>query len=196
MSQAGRDDPAKPRIDVHEIERRVERLLAALAEPPQVRARAEELVRNLMELYGEALARVVGLLDDENVARLAEDDLLASLLILHDLHPRTTAERIERALEQVLKSSGTKTNSAELVSVDEHGVARIRLSVVDEGCCSSPAPLGHIVEQAVMDAAPELAEVRVEETAGERLARGPDLLQIGFGPPTRTPAAPAHGRRG
>lgn len=177
MTQAGRDDSAK--VDVREIERRVERLLAALAQPPQVRARAEELVRVLMDLYGEALARVVGLLDDENVDRLAEDDLLASLLILHDLHPRTAAERIERTLEHVLSSSGSAAGGIELIGVDENAVARIRLRDAEEGCRSSSAALRRTVEQAVLDAAPEIAEVRVEQAS----AREPVLLQIGFGPP-------------
>lgn len=177
MTQAGRGDSAK--VDAREIEQRVERLLAALAQPPQVRARAEELVRVLMALYGEALARVVGLLDSATVGRLAEDDLLASLLILHDLHPRTAAERIERALEQVLSSSGSAVGSIELIGIEENTVARIRLGGAEAGCRSSLAALRRAVEQAVLDAAPEIVEVRVEQAP----AREPVLLQIGFGPP-------------
>ncbi|MBW8818979.1 MAG: hypothetical protein JF598_12315, partial [Streptomyces sp.] len=75
--------------------RRVEEILDRLAESgdPAATAAAEELVRSLMDFYGAGLARILHLLSGasgasgEAAARLLGDDLVASLLVLHDLHP-------------------------------------------------------------------------------------------------------------
>jgi hypothetical protein len=83
--------------DTRETGARIERLLDELANhaDPSVAGRAEELVRLLVELYGEGLARVVGLVDADV---LVQDDLVASLLVLHDLHPQPLRERVQRSL--------------------------------------------------------------------------------------------------
>jgi hypothetical protein len=69
---------------------RVEELLAQLEtyrdEPAG--AVATQAVRALVDLYGDALARVVSLVADGGlVPALVEDELLGHLLLVHDLHP-------------------------------------------------------------------------------------------------------------
>ena len=62
--------------------------------------RAEELVRLVADLYGSGLERTLsilyelGRLDDEALAALAADDLVSSLLLVHDLHPYDVATRV------------------------------------------------------------------------------------------------------
>ena len=87
---------------------RIEGLLQELGTvaDPRIREKAEELVRLLMELYGSALVRVLEIVDDTESAdeifdRLAADDLVASLLVLHGLHPLNIETRIVRALDRV-----------------------------------------------------------------------------------------------
>ena len=85
--------------------------------------------------------------DPQVSARLIADPLVESLLIVHDLHPLDTGARIRRAL-------GRLGPGAELVRVDDEGVAHIRLR---SDCQSRAAD----VERAVADMAPETAGVRL-----------------------------------
>ena len=169
-------DSATPNLP--ETEARIAELLEALARPAPVRARAEELVNLLMGLYGEGLARIVGMLGPADLARLAQDSLLGSLLILHDLHPLTAAERVERALRQVQQQSGASAGGAELIGIDAQGVARVRLTGSGTGCGCSAAATRDGIEQAVLDAAPEVSRVEVQDPPKS----APVLLQIGHGP--------------
>lgn len=158
--------------DVRTAGERIEALLAELGRLADASAvaTAEELVRALVGLYGEALDRVMAVLTETDAAealrRLTDDDLVAGLLVVHDLHPLTAAERIQRALDGVRPKLGV-----ELIGVTD-GVARLRLTGSGCGCGPDPAEL---VERAVADAAPEISGVEVERT-------GP-LLQIGPRPP-------------
>ncbi len=146
---------------------RVEELLAQLRARagPEAADVAEELVTCLVRLYGAGLANIMAVIgdDDRLRARLIADPLVESLLLVHDLHPLDTEARIRRALGRI--GAG-----AEFLGVDDDGVVRIRPG---SGCGSTTAA----VEQAVADAAPETAGVRL-------VPRDPPLLQI-----TRRPAA-------
>ncbi|MFC6063183.1 NifU family protein [Streptomyces ochraceiscleroticus] len=174
--------------ELRQAEARVEELIAQLSTAPRVGEQAEELVRLLMRLYGEGLARVVALLPAEAVRTLAADDLVGSLLILHDLHPRGTAERVADALVQLRPFLGTHTDSIELAGIDASGRATVRL----RGGCGSCASgtVEQAVERAVRAAAPEVTGVRLEQLPPQR-----PLLQIGSRPPADAPAAPAPGAR-
>src|SRR5438105_4899612 len=102
------------------------------------RATVEELVRLLMQLYGAGLARVVAILReadaDDMVVRLAEDKLVASLLLLHGLHPVDTETRVRKALHRLERE--IESHCLEFASIDG-GVARI--AVVRTGGGAPPA---------------------------------------------------------
>jgi hypothetical protein len=69
---------------------RVEELLAQLEtyRDAPAGAVAIQALRALVDLYGDALARVLALVADAGlVPALAEDELLGHLLLVHDLHP-------------------------------------------------------------------------------------------------------------
>jgi hypothetical protein len=152
--------------DAQAVGERIESLLAQLRarSGPDAADVAEELVTCVVRLYGaglEAVLRIAGD-DDRLVARLIADPLVESLLLVHDLHPLDAETRINRALA---RSGG----GAEFLGFDDAGVALVRPG---SGCGSTAAA----VEQAVTDAAPEAAGVRL-------VPREPTLLQI-----TRRPA--------
>src|SRR4029077_15273373 len=68
------------------------------------RERAEQLVREVTDLYGAALERVlaVALAANPDLAdRFVADDLVASLLLVHGLHPHTVERRVSDALDGV-----------------------------------------------------------------------------------------------
>ncbi|MDX8034924.1 NifU family protein [Lentzea sp. BCCO 10_0856] len=157
--------------DVENAGERVEELLAILRSG-QDREVAEDLVRVLMDLYGNGLARVVTMLREHDAALLgaiAADDLVASLLVLHDLHPDDTCARIRRALAGL----GGRFGDIEYLGTDEDGVVRLRLS--GGGCGTGGPAAARVAERAVLDAAPEVTAVEITTTAA--------LLQITVGPP-------------
>ncbi len=166
-----------PRRDLRGTGERIEALLAELRSGEDA-ARAEELVRLLMELYGGGLERVVELVraepgGEDRLRRLAADPLIGSLLALHDLHPVPLQERIEDALQKVRPYLGSHAGGVELLGTDEHGVVHLRLEGTCHGCPSSSVTVNLAIEQAIREAAPEVAGISVEG-----LATAPRPLQI------------------
>lgn len=169
--------------------RRVEDVLDRLAQrdDQEVSAAAEELVRVLMDFYGAGLARIRHHLergtDDGPWAALLGDELVAGLLVLHDLHPEDTAARVERALDSVRRRHPAEV--AEFAA--DTGVLRLRSA--DSGGCGCPSTseaAQQAVEAAVSCFAPEVTAVRWE-AAGARPE--PPLLQISRRPPTAVTAS-------
>ena len=134
---------------------RIEGLLQELGivADPRVREKAEELVRLLMELYGSALARVLEIVDDTGSAdaifdRLAADDLVASLLVLHGLHPLNIETRIVHALDRVRPYLGSHGGDVKLLGVKD-GVVHLRLEGSCHGCPSSTVTMKLAIEKAM-----------------------------------------------
>ena len=129
---------------------------------PGSRGAAEELVRSLMQLYGAGLGRVVEILREagmeEMIVRLAEDRLLASLLLLHGLHPVDAGTRVRAALHRLER--GLESHRLEFGGIED-GMARV--AVVRNGTGGAPpAALARSIERAVAECAPDLAGVEVE----------------------------------
>lgn len=141
---------------------------ASSAEGAIARERSEELVRLVVDLYGAGLERVLdivydtGRLDAEVLDALAADDLVASLLLVHGLHPYDVTTRVERALDGVRPYLGSHGGDVELLGVSEQGVVRLRLLGSCDGCPSSSVTLKLAVEGAVEAAAPEITSIEVE----------------------------------
>ncbi|MCF3142150.1 hypothetical protein [Streptomyces platensis] len=170
--------------------RRVEEVLDRLAQRDdrEASAAAEELVRVLMDFYGAGLARIMHLMgsatgDDGARPALLRDELVTSLLVLHDLHPEDTATRIGRALDSVRRQ-----HPAEVAEFDADA-GTLRLRAADSGGCGCPSTsrqAQQAVEAAVSCFAPEVASMGWE-AAGERAE--PALLQISRRPPTAATAS-------
>jgi Fe-S cluster biogenesis protein NfuA len=131
-------------------------------------AAATEAVQAVVELYGEALARMLAGADP------AEDELVSHLLLLHDLHPVDVETRVRNALEEVRPYLGSHGGDVELLGV-EAGVARLRLAGTCNGCPSSTVTLQNAIEEAILKAAPDLERIEAEGVAETQ----PALLQIG-----------------
>lgn len=156
--------------NVRELSERVETLLESL-EPHD---RAEELVRTLVTLYGEGLSRILQALDgspdrQQVVDALCADEFVASLLIIHDLHPVPLEVRIERALDGVRPYLRSHGGEVDLTGVDSEGTVELRLRGTCDGCPSSSVTLKLAVEEAIRKAAPEILEVRANTVAEEPL---------------------------
>jgi Fe-S cluster biogenesis protein NfuA len=150
---------------------RVEALLAELRTRagPQAGDAAEELVGCLVELYGAGLTAIVAILEADPeagprlLAELTGDPLVESLLLVHDLHPLDADARINRALERLRPQLGSHAGAIEYLGIDDQGVAGLRLTASGHGCGSGSSTARQAVEEAVAEAAPEVAGVHVEE---------------------------------
>ena len=151
-------------VDVRERIDRLEHLLEELGDEPAATAAVEALV----DLYGEALARLLRGADP------VEDELVSHLLLIHDLHPVDVETRVRRALEEVRPYLGSHGGDVELLGV-EHGVAKLRLAGTCNGCPSSTVTLRNAIEEALLRAAPDLERIDAEGVAES----APALLQIG-----------------
>jgi Fe-S cluster biogenesis protein NfuA len=171
-------------LDVRALPARIETLLDELGEydNPAVTGRVEELLASVVGLYGAGLERIVELLaerpdGDGIIRKLATDDLLANLMILHDVHPDDVATRIQAALDRVRPYLGSHAGGIEFLGVDEHGVAQLRLQGSCDGCAGSAATVHTAVERAVLEAAPDVLRVEVEGVVEEKPTKS-GLLQI------------------
>jgi Fe-S cluster biogenesis protein NfuA len=151
-------------VDVQERVARVETLLGEIEDDP----RAAEAVQAIVELYGEALARLMTGADP------VQDELVSQLLLVHDLHPIDVETRVRNALEEVRPYLGSHGGDVEFLGVVD-GVARLRLAGTCNGCPSSTVTLKNAIEEALLRAAPDLERIEAEGVAEP----APALLQIG-----------------
>jgi len=166
---------------------RVEGLIGELRSQPDPRVAevAEELVRTLVDLYGEGLAHVMNVArsaadggqPDGLVEQLVADPLVASLLLVHDLHPVDVDTRIQQALDDVRPYLGSHAGGVEYLGVDDDGVVHLKLEGSCHGCPSSTVTVRLAIEKAIEEAAPETVRVEVAGVVAE--PSGPALLQIG-----------------
>jgi Fe-S cluster biogenesis protein NfuA/nitrite reductase/ring-hydroxylating ferredoxin subunit len=147
-----------------------ERLLAEVEALPDPVARETALaaLRAVACLYGEGLARAAEMVGADT---LAADNLVAHLLVLHDLHPVPVEERVRAALDEVRPYLESHGGSAELLAI-EGATARLRLEGSCSGCPSSSMTLKLAIEDAIHTRAPEIESVVADG------ATTPDLIQI------------------
>src|ERR1700733_4796976 len=175
---AGAEDDADLRcsdtrdeVSLRRMAGRVESLIGgfdAVSTPRQARELGEELVRTIVSLYGQGLERVLTVVHDaagdrhaENFERLCDDPFVESLLCLHDLHPYSVEERVQRALDSVRPYLKSHEGDISLAGV-ANGVATLRLQGSCDGCPSSSATVKLAVERAILQRVPEITEVRAE----------------------------------
>jgi Fe-S cluster biogenesis protein NfuA/nitrite reductase/ring-hydroxylating ferredoxin subunit len=148
---------------------------------------AEELVSAIVQMYGAGLERMLGALladgqDGERLAAsLAQEPLVATLLLIHDLHPVPLADRVQGALDSVRPYMESHGGNVELLSLED-GVARIHLRGSCSDCSASSVTLELAIKQALEEAAPDLEGLQVEGVAPQTMT-GPGLPMVtGSGP--------------
>lgn len=158
----------------HVLVGEVERLLDELEALPDPFARqtATAAVQALVELYGAGLERIVEEIaardDGELAAALADDELVAHVLLIHGLHPVSVEARIGEALDSVRPYLESHGGSVELLVVDGSTV-RLRLHGSCSGCPSSSITLKLAIENAIRKSAPEIEEVIAEDATDSPL---------------------------
>ncbi len=136
------------------------------------RATALELLQEVMSLHSTVLDRMLNLISkagDPGLALIetfAQDPMISGLLVLYDLHPEDLEARLMRALDKVRPLLHSHGGDVELVEFRD-GVVNLRLTGSCNGCAGSTATLKSAVEQAIYEAAPEVATVIAEGAVAE-----------------------------
>jgi hypothetical protein len=144
--------------------RAVRKLLAAVDEqlaqlettPGPIGELALAAVSGLAEIYGQALARALDLVDPALVERMLGDELIGHLLVLHGIHPSPVRYRTSQVIEGLRAALVARGVEIELAGID-HGVAILRMSL--KGCGTSAVGTEQAVRDAVLTAVPELSAV-------------------------------------
>ena len=142
-------------VDEERIQRIAE-LVRRLGNIPDRESRetAHELMEAVMQFHGAGLERMLEMAFEAGdsgkamIRRFAGDGLVASLLVLHGLHPDDLETRAQQTV-------GKLQGKAELMGVFE-GVVRVRLIGNAHGLRES-------VEAALWDALPDASEIVIED---------------------------------
>jgi Fe-S cluster biogenesis protein NfuA/nitrite reductase/ring-hydroxylating ferredoxin subunit len=173
-------------VEERELQKRlahVDTLVGELQKLPDLASRAmvEELLSTVLDLHGEALSRMLDTLGprgepatDRLLERMAADDIIRGVLLLHGLHPIDLRSRVESALESVRPYMRSHGGGVELIGVAGDTV-RIRLEGHCQGCPSSMVTLKLAVEKAIYEAAPDVAAIEVVQP-DEAPASGPPQI--------------------
>ncbi len=140
------------------------------------------------------------------VERLATDDLVASLLLVHGLHPHDVHRRVSDALDRVRPYLGSHGGDVDLLEVvpgerPEDLTVRLAFKGSCKSCPSSAVTLELAVQDAVRAAAPEISSIEVvtaEATTTPAVSFPPNrywrmCIPTGMGRPpgTRRPSWPS-----
>ncbi len=149
---------------------RIEELIAAIDSIAEEKTRetARELVRVLLDLHASGFERALEIIFESNLSgqalidKLAEDQLVSHLLLLHGLHPLDLETRVRTAIESVKPRLGLHGGSVELIGVTPDGGIKLRLDGNCHGCPSSRITLKTSIEEALYAAAPDITAIDVE----------------------------------
>lgn len=131
----------------------------ALADP-QARSIAIDLIQAVLDFHAAGLERImeIAAASPTIAKRLVADDLISSLLLLHDLHPDDLETRIARAMDKLQTAFHPLGARLSLISI-EGGTVRLQF----ESSRTWPtASVKTTVENEILQAAPEVSAVSIE----------------------------------
>lgn len=147
---------------------RVEDLIAALdgLRDSAAREPARELVQVVLELHGGGLGRLLELVAATEggpvlIERLAQDDRVSGLLLLHGLHPQDLETRVSKAIEKLHPHLGVEGARIEDVSIAGAAV-RLRVRPGANTAQASAQALKRSIEDAIIEAAPDVEELHID----------------------------------
>lgn len=173
---------ARPRGEFRLQTDRIEQLVARLESSgdPETRAVALDLVRSVIELHGGGLDRLIQSLSRTGEGERAlnealNDNLVASMLLLHGLHPDDLETRVLRGIEKVRPYLHSHGGDVELISVHD-GIVRLSLHGTCGSCPSSSITLKTAIEDALIETGPDIVEI-IAENAAQHI-EGPPLVVL------------------
>lgn len=164
---------AEPDAKLMQAMLRIDALLQRVEQlpDPAVRANVTDILQSLLDLHGQALARMLELFGRRGdqaqpiFDALEADQLISGVLLVHGLHPRSIEQRVQRALQQIQPYLAAHNGGVELLEVTGEQVVRLRLAGDCRACPGSRATLDNLIKEAIFLAAPDVAAIEVEGAA-------------------------------
>lgn len=155
-----------------EFQQRVQRIGVLVQEidtiaDPAVRASTTQLVQLIMEFHGSGLDRALEILAEAGepgmqlIDRLGQDPMVGSLLVLYGLHPETLETRVAKAVQRLEPKLRKDGAVIQLLAVED-GSVRVRVTPGAHTCGSTTRTLQSSVEDAIYEAAPDVASLTVD----------------------------------
>jgi hypothetical protein len=160
-----------------EIDRLLDDIRALVTGPAW--QRIERVLAHVVQLHGAGLARALqharsAGADARFDGLVASDELLASLLVLHGLHPLPVEQRVQNALHTVRRELGIDDADLELVAI-QHGSLELRAADGLGGGAMASRVAEGAIRRVIESVAPEITEVAIR-TPG--VLRDPTLVQL------------------
>jgi len=163
--------------EANDFQQRVRRIGALVEEiesiaDPVARSSTRQLVQLVMEFHGAALDRALEILANGSepgmafIDQLGRDPMVSSLLILYGLHPESLETRVSKAVERLEPKLRRDGALIELLGMED-GAVRIRVTPGAHACGSTTKALQSTVEDAIYEAAPDIASLTVEGLDGQ-----------------------------
>jgi Fe-S cluster biogenesis protein NfuA len=151
---------------------RIEALVEKIAQFPDADARAtsEELLQTVLAMYGEGIARLLERVyehsggDTALLEKIADDELVCALLLLHGLHPLTLEQRIARGIAELRPYLQEHGGNVEMLRIADN-VAFLQLQGSCQGCSSSTATLKTTIEETLYRVAPDLERIEMMDAS-------------------------------
>lgn len=158
--------------DDKDLQARIQRIGTLVGEmeniaQPELRASAKALFQLILDLNAAGFERVLetvaknGESGQKQIDELGRDGLISSLLVLYGLHPIDMETRVEQAIEKVRPQVRKGGGELELLG-QATGMVQIRMEITGHACGSTGKTLKKLVEDAVYEAAPDVAGVSIE----------------------------------
>jgi Fe-S cluster biogenesis protein NfuA len=164
-------------LDEKDFQKRIQRISGLVREldsiaDPAVRTASNELVQALMDLHGTGLERMLEIAYEEGepgqaiLDKFGHDSLISSLLVLYGIHPLDFESRVERTVERVRPQLRKHGCELELVGMQD-GAVHLRVQIGEHTCGSTAKTVQSILEDAVYEAAPDMASLVIEGLEGK-----------------------------
>lgn len=164
-------------VDEKDFQKRVQRIGSLVREldeiaDPAARAAGKQLVQVLMDLHGTGLERMLEIVFDAGdsgraiLDKLGNDSLVGSLLVLYGIHPLDFETRVERAVERARPLLRKHSCELELVGLQDP-LVHLRVQIGEGTCGSTAKTVQAILEDAIYEAAPDLASLTIDGLEGK-----------------------------
>src|SRR5919107_4304567 len=142
--------------EIHNHAREIERIIREVESitDPDLRENVATLVDSLLSFHSSGIRRLMQIIAEDSdkaaslLDRIADDHLVASLLLLYEVHPSSLETRVRHAIEHLGSNPILNSTAVELLGITER-VVRMRLVQPDNHSCHSSQ---QIIQSAIEEA--------------------------------------------
>jgi Fe-S cluster biogenesis protein NfuA len=131
----------------------------------------KELIQLLMDVHGAGLDRIMEMIFESGVsgpaiagqdiiARLGQDSIVGSLLLLYSLHPDDLEKRLHRAMDRMRPRLRKLACTADLIRFDD-GMVQVQITASGHTCGSSAKDVKAMVEDGIYEFAPDVVSLEI-----------------------------------